>query len=61
MKIQIDLNELNKMLDNCVKDTEELIKMIEEYNEKYPFIKLTTNINIDYEKAMKCIKFELIK
>ena len=61
MKIQIDLNELNKMLDNCVKDTEELIKMIEEYKEKYPFMKLTTNINIDYEKAMKCIKFELIK
>lgn len=61
MKIQIDLNELNKMLDNCVKDTEELIKMIEEYKEKYPFMKLTTNINIDYEKAIKCIKFELIK
>lgn len=61
MKIQIDLNELNKMLDNCVKDTEELIKMIEEYKEKYPFMKLTANINIDFEKAIKCIKFELIK
>lgn len=61
MKIQIDLNELKQTLDNCVKDTEELTKMIEEYKEKYPFIKLTTNINIDYEKAMKCIKFELIK
>ncbi len=61
MKFQIDLNELKQMLDNCVKDTEELAKMIEEYNEKYPFVKLTANIDIDYEKAMKCIKFELIK
>jgi hypothetical protein len=60
MKIKIDMSDLKQTLDNCLKDTEQLTKMIEEYNKKYPFVKLTANIDVDYQKALSGIKYEIV-
>lgn len=60
MKIKIDMSELKQTLDNCLKDAKQLSKMIEEFNQKYPFVELTANIDVDYQKALAGIKYEVV-
>jgi phenylalanyl-tRNA synthetase alpha subunit len=60
MKIKIDMSELKQTLDNCIKDAEQLSKMIKEFNQKYPFVELTAKIDVDYQKTLVGIKYEVV-
>jgi hypothetical protein len=59
--IKFDSNELMTLFNECEKDTDELMKVLDEYSNKYPFLKLEANISLKEDSFKSMVKSLFIK